>query len=88
MSDNTHTNSEPQHNAAPHSKQTVIGLIVGLLAAVCYGFIPFFTLPIKQEGTADFMADPTILFYRFGFASIILALIMLVQRKSFKVTRG
>ncbi len=34
------------------------------------------------------MADPTILFYRFGFAALVVALVMLVQRKSFKITRG
>ncbi len=65
-----------------------LGFIVGLVAAVCYGFIPFFTLPIKQSNAADFMSDPCILFYRFGFASLIVALAMVVQRKSFKVTRG
>ncbi len=67
---------------------TARGFAVGLLAAVCYGFIPFFTLPLKEEGTADFLSDPTILFYRFGFASLIVAAIMLAQRKSFRVTRG
>ncbi len=65
-----------------------LGFIVGLVAAVCYGFISFFTLPIKQGNAADFMSDPCILFYRFGFASLIVALAMVVQRKSFKVTRG
>lgn len=73
---------------AQPSKSVAIGLAVGLLAAICYGFIPFFTLPIKAGGNADFMADPTILFYRFGFASLLLGLIMIIQRKSFKVTRG
>lgn len=65
-----------------------LGFIVGLIAAVCYGFIPFFTLPIKQGDASDFMSDPCILFYRFGFASLIVAVAMIVQRKSFKVTRG
>ncbi len=65
-----------------------LGFIVGLVAAVCYGFIPFFTLPIKQGNASDFMSDPCILFYRFGFASLIVAVAMIVQRKSFKVTRG
>ncbi len=65
-----------------------LGFIVGLVAAVCYGFIPFFTLPIKQGSPADFMSDPCILFYRFGFAALIVGVAMLVQRKSFKVTRG
>lgn len=69
---------------AQPSKSVAIGLAVGLLAAICYGFIPFFTLPIKAEGNADFMADPTILFYRFGFASLLLGLIMIIQRKSLR----
>lgn len=64
------------------------GIAVGLLAAVCYGFIPLFTLPLKQEGTADYLSDPAILFYRFGFASLIVAAIMVARRKSFRVTRG
>lgn len=68
--------------------QATAGFIVGLLAAVCYGFIPFFTLPIKEQGSADYLSDPCILFYRFGFAAILLGLIMLVQRKSFRITRG
>lgn len=65
-----------------------LGFIVGLVAAVCYGFIPFFTLPVKQGNASDFMSDPCILFYRFGFASLIAAVAMIAQRKSFKVTRG
>lgn len=76
-------------NTSSTSRQVTLGFIVGLIAAICYGFIPFFTLPIKHDETSpDFLSDPTILFYRFGFASIIVALCMLVQRKSFKVTRG
>ena len=69
-------------------KGVTAGFVVGLLAAICYGFIPFFTLPIKQGGAEQFMSDPTILFYRFGFASIILAIVMIARRISFKVTRG
>jgi len=68
--------------------KVLTGIAAGLLAAVCYGFIPFFTLPLKVEGTADFMSDPAILFYRFGFASVVVALFMAVRRKSFKITRG
>lgn len=66
----------------------IFGIAAGLVAAVCYGFIPFFTLPIKKGLEVDYMADPTILFYRFGFASLIVGLIMLLRRQSFKVTRG
>lgn len=81
--------STPQHPQQVKGKNaTLAGLAVGLLAAICYGFIPFFTLPIKNAAPAETLSDPTILFYRFGFASIILAIIMLCQRKSFKISRG
>ena len=81
--------STPQQPSQTKSKNaTLAGLAVGLLAAICYGFIPFFTLPIKNAAPAETLSDPTILFYRFGFASIILAIIMLCQRKSFKISRG
>ncbi len=71
-----------------NESKVLTGIAAGLLAAVCYGFIPFFTLPLKVEGTADFMSDPAILFYRFGFASVVVGLFMAVRRKSFKITRG
>lgn len=70
------------------SSRVLQGFLVGLLAAVCYGFIPFFTLPIKNGGEELFMSDSCILFYRFGIASLLLATVMVVQRKSFRVTRG
>ncbi len=64
------------------------GIAAGLLAAVCYGFIPYFTLPLKVEGSANFMSDPAILFYRFGLASIVVALYMIIRRTSFRITVG
>ena len=33
--------------SANEKKNVTYGFLVGLLAAICYGFIPFFTLPIK-----------------------------------------
>lgn len=85
----TNDTSPSSPNApAVSPREATKGFIAGLLAATCFGFIPFFTLPLKEAGTADLMPDVTILFYRFGFASLLLALIMAAQRKSFKVTRG
>lgn len=66
----------------------LLGIVAAVVAAVCYGFIPFFTLPLKVEGNADFLSDPSILFYRFGFASLVVAGVMLLRRVSFKITRG
>lgn len=67
---------------------TYTGIAVALLAAICYGFIPLFTLPLKEAESALFMSDPSILFYRFGFAALLVAIVMIIKRKSFKVTRG
>lgn len=62
----------------------VKGTLLGLLAAVCYGFIPTFTVPVRSAG----LPDPSILFYRFATAALLLGLVMLLLRKSFRVTRG
>ena len=71
-----------------HNKRVAIGIVAGLVAAVCYGFIPFFTLPMKVDSSADYMSDATILFYRFGLAALLVGLVMLVRRVSFKISRG
>lgn len=59
--------STPQHPQQVKGKNTTLaGLAVGLLAAICYGFIPFFTLPIKNAAPAETLSDPTILFIVLG----------------------
>ena len=71
-----------------NEQKVLTGIGAGLLAAICYGFIPFFTLPIKKGLPADYLSDPAILFYRFGAASLVVGAVMLLCRKSFKVTWG
>ena len=70
------------------NKAILTGVTLALIAAICYGFIPYFTIPIKAGLTQDFMSDPSILFYRFGFAALLIGLVMLIQRKSFKINRS
>ena len=62
------------------------GLILGLTAAVCYGFIPLFTKELQHPSEGLALSSATILFYRFGIASVVLAGIMLFQRISFRIT--
>ena len=69
------------------------GIIFGLVAAVCYGLIPLYTLPIKAPAgatvlTGDQMSDCSILFYRFAFATVIIGIFMLFMRRDFRITRG
>lgn len=55
------------------------GIICGILAAVCYGTNPFGALPLYEEG----VNTASVLFYRFSTAVIMLATMLLADRKSF-----
>lgn len=56
------------------------GIIAGLLSATTFGLIPLFTIPVMQQG----MATETILIYRFLFATLLIGLVMIQQRISFR----
>ena len=58
------------------------GIICGILAAVCYGTNPFGALPLYEEG----VNTSSVLFYRFSMAVLILAVMLVIERKSFKVS--
>ena len=60
------------------------GIICGILAAVCYGTNPFGALPLYEEG----VNTSSVLFYRFSMAVLMLAVMLLIERKSFQVSSG
>ena len=57
------------------------GIICGILAAVCYGTNPFGALPLYEEG----VNTSSVLFYRFSMAVLMLAIMLVAERKSFKI---
>ena len=59
------------------------GYIAGIIAAVAYGTNPLGALFLYREG----FNPPSVIFYRFTFAVIILAIILLVQKVPFKITK-
>ncbi len=61
----------------------VKGSICGILAAISYGTNPLGALNLYADG----MNANSVIFYRYGLATAILAVIMLVQKKSFTITR-
>ena len=67
---------------------TLKGTIAGLIAAICYGLIPLFTIPIKNGEAVNHLSDCSIMFYRFALATLIIAVLMLLTRRSFRITRG
>ncbi len=59
------------------------GYLAGIIAAVAYGTNPLAALFLYQEG----FNPPSVIFYRFTFAVLILAVILLIQRVPFKISR-
>ena len=63
-------------------KETLKGFLYGLLSSSTFGLIPLFTLPVISEG----MQFPSILLYRFIFACIVLALLLLAKGISLRIS--
>ena len=59
------------------------GFLYGLLSSASFGLIPLFTIPLMRQG----MEFESILVYRFLFATIALALLMLLSKEKFRITR-
>ena len=54
------------------------GFVCGAIAAATYGMNPLFTLPLYAEG----MTPDSVLFYRYGFAVLILGIVLKLQGQS------
>lgn len=65
------------------SNHTITGILAGITAAVCYGTNPLGALNLYNEG----LSTNSVLFYRFGIALVIMAIVLLIKKESFKVTR-
>lgn len=55
------------------------GYILGAIAAISYGTNPLFAVPLYERG----MEVPSVLFYRYAFATLILGIIMALRKESF-----
>ena len=66
-----------------NNKSKSIGILCAILSAVCYGTNPFGALPLYEEG----VNTATVLAHRFGLAVVLLAVIMLIKRIDFRITR-
>ena len=64
-------------------KYKSVAILCAILSAVCYGTNPFGALPLYEEG----VNTATVLAHRFGLAVILLAIVMLIKRENFKITR-
>ena len=64
------------------NKKLIIGIVCAIGAAVCYG-----TNPLARFLYAEGMNVPSVLFYRFGLAWLIVALVMMFRKESLRVNR-
>lgn len=60
----------------------LIGILCAIGAAVCYG-----TNPLARFLYAEGMNIPSVLFYRFGLAWVIVAIVMMFRKESLRVNR-
>ena len=67
----------------PFAKKRLIGYIAGILAGVSYGTNPLFGKALMESGVPIMV----MLFFRYGFAAVILALWMLLKKESFQASR-
>ena len=65
------------------NRNTITGFLFGILSSSTFGLIPLFTLPLIAEG----LQFPSILMYRFIFACLVLASLLLVKGVSLRLTR-
>ncbi|WP_297628469.1 DMT family transporter [uncultured Rikenella sp.] len=72
------TVATPRQEAARKTR----GIAYALISSATFGLIPLFTVPILSAGT---MSGPSILFYRFGLATILIGLIGAMRGKSFRI---
>ncbi|MCI9172436.1 DMT family transporter [uncultured Duncaniella sp.] len=59
------------------------GYILGAVAAISYGTNPLFAVPLYEMG----MSVPSVLFYRYLIATVLLGLVMIKRGSSFRLSR-
>ncbi len=73
--------SDNQHNTLKANKK-IFGTLCGIGAAVCYG-----TNPLGAQLYSEGMQPASVLFWRFGLAFIIIAIVMLFRKESLRINR-
>lgn len=64
----------------PINKRRLLGYIAGITAGVSYGMNPLFGKALMESGVPVMV----MLFFRYGFAAVFTALLMLIRKQSFK----
>lgn len=63
--------------------KSIKGILFALVSSGTFGLIALFSVPLKQEG----MNDISILIYRFLFSTLMIGLVCLIRKESFKLPK-
>ena len=66
----------------PISKNAIIGYPAGIITGITYGLNPLFGIPLMNNGAST----ESILFFRYGFAVLILGAMLLLGKQKFNVS--
>lgn len=64
------------------SRNAIIGYPAGIITGISYGLNPLFAMPLIK----DEVSTESILFFRYGFAVLMLGAFLLLRRQSFRVS--
>lgn len=64
------------------SKNAIVGYPAGVITGITYGLNPLFAMPLMSRGATI----ESILFFRYGFAVVLLSLFLMLSRQSFKLS--
>lgn len=67
----------------PFKSNNAKGAFFGLFAAVTFGFLPFFSVPLIGSG----LNVSSLLFYRFLFAAAVMTAVVLIKKVNLRITR-
>lgn len=65
------------------SKNAIIGYPAGIITGIAYGLNPLFGMPLLRAGASV----ESVLFFRYGFAVLLLGAYLVLRRQSFGVSR-
>lgn len=65
------------------SKNAIIGYPAGIITGIAYGLNPLFGMPLLRAGASV----ESVLFFRYGFAVLLLGAFLVLRRQSFGVSR-
>ncbi|MDD3287267.1 MAG: DMT family transporter, partial [Bacteroidales bacterium] len=70
-------------SAKETNNKIIRGIIYALISSITFGLLPFFSIPVKEQG----MSTETLMFYRFFVSAIIYGIYLFFRKANFKLSK-